>query len=451
MNEDEAARAFSRAAESIPPIPRPPASALIERGQRRQRRQRLVGAAGVGAAAALLVGAAAVWVPGSSGSAGPPAAGRSTAAPENSALPPAPEGTRWVGLNGAMVAVPDDWSVNDTSCGGPDSDTVDFRESGYRDCLNPDSRAHSWLRVHALSSPAGRSAPDAEGETVLVDGIEATRVGSLCDLSDPSSCFGQLTVPDLDVVFRLNSPVSNEEVNAVLDTARLVPEGFTAVPDVTGLQTPGAGRILTNLGLVAAGLPECDPNSSCAVQYVDATDPLPGSVVPTGTTVTSVASAPPGQQLPTSDEEVLEIYAAVLREHFRPPSGSDAAPVVQVVTRTYEVVGWTSPGSDSIPAGAITPWMQQSLTAQLADRAVLRWVEPEQSVAHTGGERCDVAMQADLEVTLKSLQQRDDGIVVGVSSITDAPCFEGSFVHYLVQGGGQGWTVAGQVAPSGVT
>lgn len=285
MNEDEARRMIDEAAESLPPMSLGPTQELIRGGRRVQRRHRLMAVGSVTATVALVVGGATAWLPGSTGSADAPAVDEQTAAPLD--LPIAPEGTRWVGHNGVMVAVPDRWSTNDTRCGQPLSDTVDFSDSGaVRSCLVRGSERFSVLRPIDLSSPVGDIWLDIQqGDAVTIDGTPARRT-SYCLVSDPPDCSSALVVPSVDAVFVAEFQ-RNDVAQPVLESARLVPDGYTAVPSVVGL---GADEDVDSL-MSEAGLewtPRCPSNAGCEIAV--ATEPQAGTVVPEGTTVTAVDS-----------------------------------------------------------------------------------------------------------------------------------------------------------------
>ena len=288
MNEDEATRMFSRAAESLPNATLPPATQLIRQGQRVRRRQRILSAGSLAAVAALIIGAGALWLPGTNGSPPPPVASNSVSPTPDDDLPAAPDGTRWVGLNGVMIAVPQAWTVNDTKCGQPRSNTVDFYDRlGQRLCALPGSDRFTHVRVVRLSSPVGRQYADAEGETVDMDGTVATRFGGEdCGTSSPLRCGGGVVVSSMDAVFVITGPEPNV-INAILDIARLVPEGYTAVPDVSGLFDDSEVEAVMD----AAGLestPRCPAQTECELMPLDATDPAAGTVVQVGTTLEGV-------------------------------------------------------------------------------------------------------------------------------------------------------------------
>jgi len=590
VNEDEATSLFNRAADSIPPIPRPAANQLVERGKRVQRRQRLISAGSVAAVAALIIGAGALWLPGSGGTAQPPSATNQTTAPEDFTLPTAPRGTRWVGFNDVMVAVPASWSVNHTRCGQPLSDTVEFDDSGAaRACLIQSSPERSIVRPVALSSPLGSQwkPPPPFWESVKLEGVPASRSPNLCEERDPRLC-AVLVVPSRDAAFFVGSP-DIETLSAVLGTAQLIPEGYAAVPDVSGMfDDSDIAPRMSEAGLQWS--PRCPSGVTCDMSAVTATKPRAGRVVPVGTTVSSVQrpsgdddstpdqdveepasgelqGEPPSQsqllgtwQLqpgprfsasgrPTGplevsighnfaplgwggfdgcndqagpfdwqadgsfsasigistdvacedpvedtglttgvsvilaasqvrvdgdrlnfyndddellgtfarrtssveaylEEETATVYSAVLQEFLKGFSDADDRPTVLVVAHTFKKVGWTTAGS-SVPGDALPITVQQAITERLADTAILKWVQPSESVTHGDVDRCAVRMDGDLEVTLGTFEDHPDGGSVTVSAVTDAPCFEGSFMTFVLEQVEDEWTVTDITTPVG--
>lgn len=280
MNEDEATRLFARTAEDIPPVPRPPITHLIRGGQGIRRRQRLLRVGGIAAVAALIIGAGALWLPGSSGSAQPATATNETTAPDDSGLPTAPDGTRWVGFNGVMVAVPEAWSANPPAC---EEDTAPsamvIGERSLKPCVG--------LMAFSLAGPAPTNPGD---ETVDLDGTPAVRDSGYCVYSLPGQCEGSLYVPSERAAFTVMALDDMDLIDAILDTARLVPDGHTSVPDVSGLvHDSDVAPLMNQADLVWT--PRCPPETTCDMGHLEATDPATGSVVPVGTTVTA-ADAP---------------------------------------------------------------------------------------------------------------------------------------------------------------
>lgn len=295
MNEDRATRLFSRAADSIPPIPRPPADQLIQQGKRVQRRQRLLRAGSVAAVAALIIGAGALWLPGSSGSAQPPIATNQTTAPNDSVppttpddsnraeLPTAPYGTRWLGYQGVMVAIPTDWGTESGGCVDlPLHNTVFFEARQELTCAGIRPPGVSSLRIYDGDSehiegllPELEQVPPLNGLNVR---RKPTRMEGETEIAE-----GVLLVETANVLLWADSP-DPAVVDAILDTAQLIPEGYTAVPDVSGMFNDSDIAPLMNEAELH-WLPRCPRGGVCDISAVTATDPRAGSVVPVGTTV----------------------------------------------------------------------------------------------------------------------------------------------------------------------
>ena len=101
-----------------------------------------------------------------------------------------PEGTRWVGYDGQVVAVPDWWTTGETQCGEPVEDTVWFDSGAIHRCADPASASE----VRASSNLAVRSEDGRTSFAVTIadeaDGSEADIVESERTLPD-----GVTTVP----------------------------------------------------------------------------------------------------------------------------------------------------------------------------------------------------------------------------------------------------------------
>ena len=298
MNDDKATRLFSRAADSIPPIPRPPAEQLIQQGKRVQRRQRLLRAGSVAAVAALIIGAGALWLPGSSGSAQPPIATNQTTAPHDSVpsdtrersnrgeLPTAPDGTRWLGYQGVMVAVPTDWRTQSGGCVDlPLSSTVFFEASQELTCAGIRPPGVSSLRIYDGDSEHIEGLLPELGQAPPVNGLNVRRKPTRME-GETEIAEGVLLVETANVLLWADSP-DPAVVDAVLDTARLIPGGYTAVPDVSGMFDDSNIAPLMNEAELQWS-PRCPRGSDCDNDAVTATNPRAGSVVPVATTVMAV-------------------------------------------------------------------------------------------------------------------------------------------------------------------
>jgi heat shock protein HslJ len=102
-------------------------------------------------------------------------------------------------------------------------------------------------------------------------------------------------------------------IDAILDTARLVPDGHTSVPDISGLvDDSDVAPLMNQADLVWT--PRCPPDSTCDMAPLEATDPSAGSVVPVGTTVTAADATPrPDVPPPVPAEDLDGDWAATVR------------------------------------------------------------------------------------------------------------------------------------------
>jgi hypothetical protein len=129
-----------------------------------------------------------------------------------------PEGTRWVGYAGAVVAVPDWWSTGDTQCGAPVEDTVYFDNGAIYDCANPADPA----TVREVSSLAvlrdnGRYAADD------LDGG--------CEEWFEGVCRRLFAVAGTDTIFAVTLAEEGDgDFAEIRESARALPEGVTTVP-----------------------------------------------------------------------------------------------------------------------------------------------------------------------------------------------------------------------------
>jgi hypothetical protein len=165
-----------------------------------------------------------------------------------------PDGTRWVGYDGAVVAVPDWWTTGDTACGAPSEDTVYFDTGAIYDCSDPDAEsAVDEVSSLAILRDNGRYGPqDLDGG---------------CEEWFEGVCRRLFAVPGSRAIFAVTI---NDEGDAdfadIRDSARILPDGVTTVPlAVAGGWTPSWGaepatvRDLT-AAIQAAGLEvEVDP------------------------------------------------------------------------------------------------------------------------------------------------------------------------------------------------
>ncbi len=307
MNEDEATRMLANLGERVPVGPAP-IDVTLQQGKGNSRRRRAIQVVS-GAAAVAVIAAGALWLPGSSGSTQPPIATNQTTALDDSVppttpddsnraeLPTALEGTRWLGYEGVMVAIPSDWRTESGGCVDlPFHNTVFFEAPLMLTCAGTRPPGVSSLRIYDGDSEQIEGLLPELKQNAPVNGLNVrrkpTRIQGETEIAE-----GVLLVETANVLLWADSP-DPAVVDAVLDTARLIPKGYTAVPDMSGMYEEGAARLAEQVGLGWDFT--CGHPAACDMGSILATDPIAGSVVPVGTTVRpvydEVAQEPPTEQ-----------------------------------------------------------------------------------------------------------------------------------------------------------
>ncbi len=203
-----------------------------------------------------------------------------------------------MGYRGVAVEVPSAWGVNETRCGTPMNDTVDFRphRGGDQRCLVPQHA--SSLTWAPLGYPRAAGDIGAAKPVRDVAGLDVRRTPTTWNRCSPSSlptlpCLsttlwhGAVVVPSLDVVIWVDSR-DKAIVREILDSVRPIPEGYTAVPDFTGLFDDKATPLAEQAGLVWKSA--CPTGAVCDMSSIEATVPAAGTVVPLGTIVTQASA-----------------------------------------------------------------------------------------------------------------------------------------------------------------
>ncbi len=184
----------------------------------------------VGLAACLLV----VSCSGDDASSGVDPAPDPASAASGAAGGAAPEGYRWVGDRGVVVAVPDWWTTGDTECLLPVEDTVYVETGAMTDCaasVPPTTPADvSSLAVVDTGSAHGSLLLDALSPDGDVDG-EPLLVGEHCGWLGEGVCRTVLAVPSRGVAFAVHvSDPGDVDLTVVRDSLRVQPDGWTTVP-----------------------------------------------------------------------------------------------------------------------------------------------------------------------------------------------------------------------------
>lgn len=273
MNNDEIVHFLDKLASRVPVGPAP-IGMLVRQGRAVRHRRRA--AFGVSIMLVTCVGiagavAAARELPG----------GNSSVPIVGSAAPGAPDGRRLVGYGGLTVAVPDEWSTNDTRCGAPLSDTVYFQTDGRRGCLvRVDGNVDS-LAITTTSSLLGQAILERATISSEINGIVVKQTAITYD--DSTSQLAQSIVAhDQQAIFTI-SVTDRETLQAVHDSLTLVPEGYTSVPfNLPSTSNPSA--VVERASLKATIVEEPRPTLSAGT--LASVEPDSGSVLPIGGDVT---------------------------------------------------------------------------------------------------------------------------------------------------------------------
>ena len=129
-----------------------------------------------------------------------------------------PEGMRWVGYDGAVVAVPDWWTTGETQCGAPVEDTVYFDSGAVVECAVRDYDD----AVDEVSSLAVLRDNDGYSEEELDGG---------CEEWFEDVCRRMFAVEGTEAIFAVTIDEEGDgDFEEIRDSARVLPDGVTTVP-----------------------------------------------------------------------------------------------------------------------------------------------------------------------------------------------------------------------------
>lgn len=197
---------------------------------------------------------------------------------------PGPSGSRWVGMNGVMVAVPAHWRTVTGPCGEPDGPVVHLpgREAPFVDCARLPTTGVASLtmgRVGSLPDPPGGPRVSREvGGTTVRHGPVACVPHELL----PTWCSLALVAPGADADFRFSAggPGAGRLIRTMRDSLAPVPRGHVAVPMVEhGTPVGRASGVLAEAGLEPTS-PDVD-----FPHHATGTRPAAGAIVAEGSTV----------------------------------------------------------------------------------------------------------------------------------------------------------------------
>ncbi|MBD8871165.1 hypothetical protein [Nocardioides donggukensis] len=225
-----------------------------------------------------------------------------------------PEGHRWVGDRGVVVAVPDWWTTGDTQCLLPVEDTVYVETGAMTDCAAPvPPETH-----REVSSVAVVPTDLAHGERLVGDLVpdgdvsgQAVLTGEECGWIAERACRTVVAVPSLGVAFAMYVADAGDVDPAVFrDSLTLLPDGWTTVPlALRGGHTPVWGteppttrdyaRLLEERGFAVRVEPAEPPDSRTSSLVASLPEgalldiqPTPGSPIEDGAEVVLTVMPP---------------------------------------------------------------------------------------------------------------------------------------------------------------
>lgn len=222
MNEQSFVSLVERACADVVPPP-PPVEAMVRAGRRRRWTGSAATVMGAAAAVAAVVVAGALL---SGQGAGPDPVTGTPAATSMAA----PKGTRLVGANGVVVAVPAGWGTDQVGCDNqtPIRPTVVF---GHHEEVHQLCAVLLKEQVPSVRVDTGRDA-----EVDAPDGEPAGTVGDLVVRRGPTTIdrFGfassWIAFPEADVRFTVTA-ATTDDVDLILGSAREVADGYQLVPN----------------------------------------------------------------------------------------------------------------------------------------------------------------------------------------------------------------------------
>ena len=283
MNEHDLMEALQEQAADVAVGPAP-LDSMTQRATTTRRRRGI--AAGVVAAAAVVVSTVGVVavLPGDDTATDP-----ATPSASDGVADVPPDGFRYVGVNRAAIAVPEEWPTNALACGTPTESTVLVDVAGQDGCIVP--------------YPSGSDSVDVreayEGEDfstytpVEVDGVEGLRSPAMngVQTSGPTVYGGSVYLPDERVVFLAQSSIGADHVDDLLDNIVFL-DDQVGVPAINDLDVyRGSGRAdelyfsrLDEAGLGVEVVAQTDRRRYEPGTVIDV-EPDAGTVVVPGSTV----------------------------------------------------------------------------------------------------------------------------------------------------------------------
>ncbi len=281
MNETQIRELLETAGQDIAAEPID-ADSLLAASRRSARTRRLVQVLSVSTAVAVIVALGIALIP----RGGDPQKPSTEPATEERLAPP---GMRLVGMNGVAVAVPEDWGTNQTRCDVAVKDTVVFDKGTYRSCPispPPDSSSVHLARASSLPGEYWKAQVDhfkeVDGMRVGVAPVRPVSCSAEIKLACAGGPAGAVVVAGKDVAIWAQSR-DESLVRDLLASVQLIPDGYTAVPDVAGRPEGKARETLEQAGLRAPDEVVC--RQSDGGPWVEMCSDVTGSDVPQGSVV----------------------------------------------------------------------------------------------------------------------------------------------------------------------
>jgi len=158
----------------------------------------------------------------------PPASGN--ASPMTEGLPAAPAGSRWLGVDGTMIAVPASWRVTSRTCVGKGSGAVVIvdPESPVHRCVVPIGTVDLLvLREEGDASDSSSWEPQPAGH-----GLDVLASALGCRSSLPPICSQRFAVRGSTFTFSvtIRARGATRQIEAMRKSIRTIPAGYSAVP-----------------------------------------------------------------------------------------------------------------------------------------------------------------------------------------------------------------------------
>ena len=340
MNEREATQLLERLGGKLE-VSGAPVERVVDAGRRASRRRRRwqVGAT-TAAVAIVAIGAGVVAQNSPASDTAPPTSPTTSPATDDAGLV-VPPGTRLVGANGVVVAVPASFTTEDLPCGVPNSDTVTFRPDVKPKTIcsfgNPNA---ALVTVIGTDSRLWKQRLNKPADEITVDGLSALRTPVECFVAESiNACAGSLTFPTAGVSFLITShrPEGGPEIDGILDSAQAVPGGYTTVPSVFGMRSDAATSAIEAVGLTVD--PPCEL-PECSVSVIG-TNPPAGTPVATGSAVSLKPDGRYPGRAPTADDLLGSWRQSMIgTEHISHVQRSSGEPVLLTFDRVYPWLSW---------------------------------------------------------------------------------------------------------------